>query len=63
MEQNLLNFVISELQARRGQWVEIATDMGMAYGTIAKIGGGFTPNPRVKTVQRIADYLKGKKAA
>lgn len=54
----LIDSIRSNLRASRGKWPEIALRSGVPYSTIAKISQQVTANPRVDSVQRLADYFK-----
>jgi len=57
MKTPLLEQVKAGLQARKGDWVSIATDSGVPYDTISKVARGATSNPGVLTVQKLYDCL------
>lgn len=61
--QNLHQFVLAQLQARRGDWVCIARESGVPYNTITKIAQGAIVDPRVSKLQRLANYFREKAAA
>jgi hypothetical protein len=44
------------LAADEGNWAAIARAVGLPRMTVARIGSGETPSPRVDTAQKIADY-------
>jgi hypothetical protein len=61
----LLESVRAGLQARKGQWREIAElaevlfpEQGVPYDTISKIARGATPNPGVLTCERLDTTLR-----
>jgi predicted transcriptional regulator len=58
-----LDWIVSELHRRRGEWQQIADDSGVPYFTIAKISQGVTKNPRYKTIVSLAEVLGASKEA
>ena len=48
-----LREVREALNARKGEWHEIATSAGVPYSTLAKVAQGFTPDPRISTVESL----------
>lgn len=44
------------LAADEENWAAIARAVGLPRMTVARIGSGETPAPRVDTAQKIADY-------
>lgn len=59
---DLLEFVVRNLRENVGRWPQIAEASGVPYSTVAKIGQGETENPRVESVQRLADYFSGRQS-
>jgi hypothetical protein len=60
--ENLLDFVLSELDARKGQWASIsralAPDAAAAhYSWLTKLGQRKIPDPGVNKIQELADYF------
>jgi len=58
IDEKTLEDVVARLQAVRGEWPRISTETGIPYGTLAKIGGGFTADPRLSTLVRLARWLE-----
>ena len=56
--ESMLQFVLVQLGATRGQWDKVAAGSGVSERTIEKIGYGTVTNPRVKTVEQLARYFK-----
>lgn len=56
-ESDLLGFVVAELRDRVGEWQRIAEASHVPYSTICKIGQGETANPRIGSVQKLANHL------
>jgi len=48
--------VQKRLAADADNWAAIARAIGLPRMTVARIGSGETPAPRVDTAQKIADY-------
>lgn len=63
METDLLAFVVRNLRESVGRWREIAERSGVPYPTVAKIGQGATKNPRIESVQSLANYFASQKEA
>jgi hypothetical protein len=55
---DILQYVREQLAARRGSWPVIARYSSVPLRTLEKIARGSTPNPGVKTVQALAEYLR-----
>lgn len=47
----------------KGKLEEIAKGAGVPYHTLLKIAKGETADPRVSTVESLADYFKAQEAA
>jgi transcriptional regulator with XRE-family HTH domain len=62
MSETLL-YVVQELKASRHRWTQIETESGVSQKTFEKIAHGYTKNPRIDTVERLAMYFKRQKAA
>lgn len=54
-----LALVKQKLEERRGDWQRIADDSGVPYHTLTKIAQGVVQDPRIRTVQKLADYFGG----
>lgn len=63
MEKPLLEFVKESLEASRGDWPQISDKTGVPYPTITNLVQGKVIDPRVSTVQRLADYFRDKAVA
>ncbi|WP_288649677.1 hypothetical protein [Pseudomonas sp. UBA5568] len=57
ISRDLSAFVIEQLRRRKGEWPEISRASSVPYFTISKMVTGTTRNPRVNTVQRLANYF------
>tara|TARA_R110001599_G_scaffold339851_1_gene559740 strand:- start:30496 stop:30705 length:210 start_codon:yes stop_codon:yes gene_type:complete len=67
-DQNLLEYVTSNLKAHVGSWPKIAEKTGVPYHTITKIASGKTKDPGISKIQSLVDYFReieisGNKAA
>jgi predicted transcriptional regulator len=63
MHPDLLQYVLDQLESRKGQWPAIAEETGVPYDTITKIAQGQIEDPKVSKVQRLANYFREKAAA
>lgn len=54
---NILDFVLGELQSRRGTWRRISVDTHLDYSWLTKLGQGRIPDPSVNKIQRLADHF------
>lgn len=62
METDLLSFVVRNLRENVGRWKEIADASGVPYSTVAKIGQQETKNPRIESVQALANHFAARAA-
>ena len=58
METSLYEYVLGELEKRRGEWRAIASGSGVAFSTVNKIGYRYTPNPGVRHIEKLATYFR-----
>jgi hypothetical protein len=56
-DTDLLGFVVASLRARVGEWQRVAEASGVPYSTVCKIGQGETVNPRIGSVQKLANHF------
>lgn len=56
-QADLLGFIKDELSRRRGEWREISTTAKVPYFTLSKISNGATKDPRISSVQALANYF------
>lgn len=56
--QSIHDFVLTHLQATKGDWPQIAREAGVSYRTLKKIATEEIVNPRVDNLQRLADYFR-----
>ncbi len=52
----LLPALVADLDRARGRWQSIAKDTGINYFTICRIARGNTPDPGVKTYERLRQW-------
>jgi transcriptional regulator with XRE-family HTH domain len=57
------NTTLEKLRAEPDKWAAIAKATGLPRMTVARIGNGQTPSPRVDTAQKIAAYYQARDAA
>lgn len=63
---DLHDYVLEQLEIRKGSRAIVSRATGVPYFTISKIALGVTKNPRFKTLQKLANYFQAnplKKAA
>ena len=58
MNETTLEYVLRNLDAKRGHYKAIAEASGVPYGTLTKIVQRVTQNPGVNHVQALADYFR-----
>lgn len=63
MESDLLGYVRTRLNDVKGEWPGISAATEVPYDTITKIAQGTTKDPRVSSVQRLANYFREREAA
>lgn len=56
--ESLLDYVLRNLEEKKGLHREIADATGVPYSTLSKIYQRVTPNPGVQSIQALADYFK-----
>lgn len=54
----MLDYVLRQLDASKGQFREISKDADVPYSTLVKIAQRVTPNPGVNSIQALADYFR-----
>lgn len=64
----LLEYVLAELDARKGTWPAICKSVRPQawesyYSWMTKLAQGRIPDPGVNGIQELADYFRGHKAA
>lgn len=58
MEGSLLAYVVSNLQAFKGRWPEIAEATDVPLSTLRKVASGSTKAPRIDTLEGLATYFR-----
>lgn len=59
------DFVLAELESRKGDWPAIARGSGVPYSTLKKIAlgtNGGTKSPRIDSLEKLAAYLRQQSA-
>lgn len=59
MHSDLHQYVLKELDARRGSWPAISEATGVPYRTITNLAQGLTRNPTVGTLEPLAKHFDG----
>ena len=64
MDQPLLDYVLTELDCRKGQWPAISKAMApdgweSYYSWLQKLAQRRIPDPSVNRIQALADYFRG----
>jgi hypothetical protein len=57
MKESLHDFVLRNLELTKGRWQEVADGSGVPKRTVEKIARQETEDPRVGSVQKLADYF------
>jgi hypothetical protein len=58
METSELDFVLRQLQERKGSWPQIAKETGIAYSSLSKMARGDIEDPGVRKVEVLARYFR-----
>lgn len=61
--QPIHDYILDQLQASKGRWLEVAKDSGVPYSTIKKIAYRTIASPRVKHLEKLAAYFREDAAA
>jgi hypothetical protein len=56
--ETLLEAVIRNLQARKGEWQVVSDESGVPYKTLQKIADRTTTDPRFSQVEKLAKYFR-----
>jgi hypothetical protein len=56
--QGLYDFVTTRLKGREDDWQAAADHAGVHRKTVERIATGVVPNPGVKTMESLADWLR-----
>ena len=62
-QRRLCDFVLEKLRQKSIAQRQIAAASGVPYSTVCKIAQGRSANPRVNTVQKLADYFHSAEAS
>lgn len=57
MSKNFDTAIKSQLELRRGEWLEIANKAGVSHSWISKFVNGHIPNPGYATLLKLSDAL------
>ena len=64
MASDLLETVQSELERRKAEWREIASELGMSYEFISRLGlRTYASSPTIGRLSRIAEHLRKRRAS
>jgi hypothetical protein len=60
MADDLLQYVVTQLQARKGGWAEVARAVpGVSYSWVAAIGAGtYASSPSYRRLRALAEYFQ-----
>lgn len=61
--QTIHDYILDQLEASKGQWLEVAKESGVSYSTIKKIAYRTIASPRVKHLEKLAAYFRDSAAA
>ena len=61
MTQTLHEFVLTELEASKGQWSEVAEGADVSKRTLEKIARGEIRDPGVSHIEKLAAYFRSKR--
>lgn len=58
--QPILDYVLQELEKRKGTWPSICASVpDIDYSWLSKLARGQIPDPSVRRIQRLADHFRG----
>jgi len=55
---SLLDFVVEQLDARRGNWAQVVDGSGVPMSTLERIANRKTLNPGIRHVEALAGYFR-----
>lgn len=58
MENTELQYVLDQLQARKGSWPQIEKDTGLDYSWLSKLSRGLIEDPGIKKIAKAARYFR-----
>jgi len=56
--QPIHDYVVQQLNLKKGHWTEVARESGIPKRTLEKIARLEISNPGVRHIQRLADYFR-----
>lgn len=63
MDSSIHEYVVSQLEAKKGKWPEVAKAAGMSYGTLKKIATRVSVAPRIDNLEKLAAYFRSVRRA
>lgn len=57
MSKNFDTAIKSQLELRRGEWLDVAKQAGVSHSWISKFVNGHIPNPGYGTLVKLSDVL------
>jgi predicted transcriptional regulator len=61
--QTIHDYILDQLEASKGKWLEVAKGSGVPYSTLKKIAYRTIASPRVKHLEKLASYFREDAAA
>ena len=61
--ESVHDYVLGHLQASKGNWPTIAQESGVSYRTLKKIATGEIASPRVRNLEKLAEYFRERRTA
>lgn len=58
-----LDFVLERLPEYRGRFKEVAIGSGVSYSWVSKLANNRIPNPGIRSVERLADWINSQPTA
>ena len=56
--ESIHDFVVDRLQATKGKWPKVAEGSGIPLRTIEKVARREVADPRIGTVEKLANYFR-----
>jgi len=56
--KSLLDYVIAQLDAHRGNWAQVVDGSGVPMSTLERIANRKTPNPGIRHVEALARHFQ-----
>jgi hypothetical protein len=60
---SIYEYVIDQLQRRKGSWQTVCDDTGLDYSWLSKCARGSIKDPSVHRIQRLAEYFQAEEKA